>query len=298
MVPQIAVEAVSLRPGNERFPVAKALEELQCFSLTDEVPSPEGEHLFIGVPLAATMYGRSKLETSPFKTAVEADLKLLREFGTGQRDDVRHGVLPRIDRLVRSVAYRASKTTEALGQSLPILEYLAARVPRAYLLLAELVMEVERSATNVESAKEYIRRFLGSAPLPERQAAWLRLAELCSASGDVVGEVHALSETALLPTVSQDDIGGIANRLNNRIWELRGARIEDAWSMDVRELLGKVIEKMETRLRTLSATDCSRLAWLYLNVGDADRARDVAKVGLQKEPSSDHCQKLITRLGT
>ena len=42
LVPEIAVEAVSLRPGNERFPVAKALEELRLFSLTDQVVSADG----------------------------------------------------------------------------------------------------------------------------------------------------------------------------------------------------------------------------------------------------------------
>ncbi len=297
LVPEIAVEAVSLRPGNERFPVAKALAELRQYSLTDQVVSPDNEHAFVGIPLAATMYGRRKLETSPFKAAVEADLKLLREFGTGRREDIRHGVMPRIDKLVRSVAYRASTTKAALEDSLPVLEYLAARVPKAYLLLADLVLEVERSDASVGSAKEYIRRFLEYAPPPDRQAAWLRLAELCNSSEDAVGEVHALSEAVLLPTVSQEDIGNIANRLNVRIRELRGARIEDAWSVEVRELLGKVIEKMEMRLGTLSATDCSRLAWLYLNVGNKDRARDVVKVGLQNDPGNDHCQRLIGRLG-
>ena len=103
MVPEIAVEAVSLRPGNERYPVAKALEELRLFSLTDQVVSSDGEYPFVGVPLAAAMYGRGKLEASPLKVAVEADLKLLMEFGPGKREDVRRGVLPRIERLVQGV---------------------------------------------------------------------------------------------------------------------------------------------------------------------------------------------------
>ena len=297
LVPEIAVEAVSLRPGNERFPVAKALSELRRFSLTDQVVSPDDEQIFVGIPLAGTMYGRSKLETSPFKVAVEADLKLLKEFGTGRREDVRRGVLPRIERLVRNVAYRARRTKEALEESLPVMEYLAARVPKAYMLLAELILEVDNSKASIESAKEYMRRFLEYAPAPERQGAWLRLAELCRTSGDAVGEVHALSEAALLPTMSQEDIGWVANELNKCIWELRGARIEDAWSVEVRELLGKVIEKMETQLKTLSATDCSRLAWLYLNVGNEDRARDVAKVGLETDSTNEYCKKLIKRLG-
>ena len=237
------------------------------------------------------------MAASPFKVAVEADLKLLMEFGPGRREDVRRGVLPRIERLVQSVARRATLTPDALDESLPVLEYLASRVPRSYILLADLVLTIDKSESSGDVAKEYLRRFLEYAPLSDRQSAWLRLVELCSSSGDTVGEVHALSEAALLPTASNEDIGTIANRLNSRIWELRGARIEDAWSVEVLELLGRVIQKMERHVGSLSATDCSRLAWLHLNVGNTDRARDTAKLGLQADPKNEHCQKLIARLG-
>ena len=53
---------------------------------------------------------------------------------------------------------------------------------------------------------------------------------------------------------------------------------------------------MENRLKNLSATNCSRLAWLYLNVGNPQRALDVAKVGVEREPDNEHCQKLIRKL--
>ena len=53
---------------------------------------------------------------------------------------------------------------------------------------------------------------------------------------------------------------------------------------------------METRLGDLSATNCSRLAWLYLNVGNPTRALDVAKLGVEQEPENEHCQNLILKL--
>ena len=297
-VPEVAVEAVSLRPGNERFDVTAALAELLRFSLLDQVTS-QGEHeTFIGVPLAAAMYGRSKFEVSPFKVAVEEDRRLLMEFGAGRREDVRRGVLPRIETLMRTVAVRASARPSALEELLPVLEYLAARVPKAYLRLADLVLEVDGLEGSTDAAKEYIRRFLENADMHERQEAWLRLADLCQGNEDTVGEVHALSEAALLPTVTVEQLGSLANRLNGRIRELKGRRIEDAWSTEVRALLERVIATMAKQETDLSATNCSRLAWLYLNVGSPDRARDIAKVGVQRDPKNEHCQKLLTKLGT
>ena len=52
----------------------------------------------------------------------------------------------------------------------------------------------------------------------------------------------------------------------------------------------KVIKEMERKLDRLSATDCSRLAWLHLNVGNSDRAMDVARVGITKDPTNDYCK--------
>ena len=156
-VPAVAVEAVSLRSGNERFDVAAALTELKRLSLVEEVESRADDEIFIGVPLVAATYGRRKLEISSLKVAVEEDKKLLMEFGAGKREDAHRGALPRIDRLVRTVAAKASKDASSLDGFVPILEYLASRVPKAYELLANLVLEVSDTKSSAERAKAYLK---------------------------------------------------------------------------------------------------------------------------------------------
>jgi hypothetical protein len=295
-VPAIAVEAVSLRPGNERFDVAGGLSELRRFSLIEEVASGvEGEQ-FVGVPLAAASYGRRKLEVSPFKVAVEEDRKLLMEFGAGKREDAHRGVLPRIDRLVKTAAARASDNPAVLEEFIPILEYLASRVPKAYLRLADLVAEVGDSVHAKDRAKVYLRRFLETADTQERMEVWLRLADLCHSTDDAMGEVHALGEAALLPAATPETIGGIANRINNQVRDLKGRRVEGSWSPEVNQLIERVAHVMERHIASLSATDCSRLAWLYLNIAQEGRARDVAHRGIEVEPSNEHCLNLVRRL--
>ena len=295
-VPAIAVEAVSLRPGNERFDVTAALIELRRFSLVEEIVSDAEGESFVGVPLAAASYGRRKLEVSPFKVAVEEDRKLLMEFGAGKRDDAHRGALPRIDRLVRTAAARASENPDALEEFVPILEYLASRVPRVYLRLADLVLEVGGFAQANDRAKVYLRRFLETADVPERMDIWLRLADLCHATDDAMGEVHALGEAALLPTATPETIGAIANRINNKMRDFKERRIEASWSSEVNQLIERVAYVMERHMAALTATDCSRLAWLYLNIGKEDRARDIARRGIDQEPANEHCLKLVQRL--
>lgn len=295
-LPAIAVEAVSLRPGNERFDVAGALAELQRFSLIEVIEPQTDSERFVGIPLAAAAYGRRKLEVSPFKVAVEEDRKLLMEFGAGKREDAQRGVLPRIERLVRAVANRASEDPAALQAFVPILEYVASRVPKAYLRLAELVLETMGEQQAAERAKGYLRRFLETAAVHEKLEVWLRLADLCRSTNDAIGEVHALSEAALLPVITTVQISVLANRINSRIRDLKGRRVEDVWSPEVRLLIERVANAMERRMAELSADDLSRLAWLYLNIRREDRARGVVRIGLERDSSNEHCLNLIRKL--
>lgn len=93
----------------------------------------------------------------------------------------------------------------------------------------------------------------------------------------MIGKIHALSGAALLPTSDHEDLSRFPNRLNNRIRHLKNNFNRDAWSSEVQELLEKVIGAMERHLSKLSATDCSRLAWLYLNIGNSQRAMDMLR---------------------
>ena len=297
VVPEIAIEAVSLRPSTERFDVSQALDELRRFSLIDYLRADGEELPFIGVPMAAMEFGRRELTVSPFKVAVEEDRKILMEFGPGRREDVHRGVLPRIESLVKAVAIRADESPEALDEYLPVLEYLASRVPQAYRRLAVLTVEVGDGGPSVERAKGYLRSFLGAADISELLDGWLQLADLCAANDDVLGEVHALCEAALLPTTDAEDVGRFANRLNQRLYDFKVQSLDRAWSGDVRELLSRVIDKMEKGIGVLSATNCSRLAWLYLNVGNSERALHVARIGAKLEPENEHCRKLVRNRG-
>lgn len=295
-VPAIAVEAVALRPGNERFNVQDALDELRRFSLTEEVLSSTEDEVFVGIPLAAASFGRRKLEVSHFKVAVEQDRKLLMEFGAGDKESSRHGVMPRIDRLVGVAAQRASENLDALDTFIPVLEFLGSRIPKAYLRIARLLAELKSDEQTREKTKGYIRRFLERADLSDREESWLWLADLCHQSDDAVGEIHALGEVALLPGTTVETIGIVANRMNNRLRELKERGVEESWSDEVRQLIERVAKEMEKHLNGLDATDCSRLAWLYLNIGNEDRARDIARTGVEKEPRNEHCQRLVDRL--
>lgn len=298
LVPEIAVEAVLLRPETTRFDVSDALDQLYRFSLVERTEAEEEDQVLIGVPLVAAIYGRRKLQASPMKIAVEADLQMLMEFGTDRPKDSHRRVLPRIESLYRAVAGRAQGDVTEFERSRPLLEYLAERVPVAFVRLSDLAWELDGLEGATELSKEYLRRYIEVAPANERRDVWEKLADRCRGSNDELGEIHAICEAAISAGSDVDRLGEYGNRLNNRIRGMKEQRSDLAWSDEIVGLLSRVVEEFERRLGALEATNCSRLAWLYLNVGNTDRARDVASIGLRREPHNEYCQRLVQKLGS
>ena len=298
LVPEIAVEAVLLRPETTRFNVADALDLLYRFSLVERTEAEEQGQVLIGVPLIAAIYGRRKLQANPMKIAVEGDRQILMEFGTDRAKDSHQRVLPRIESLYRAVAARAQGRIAEFEENRALLEYLAERVPVAFLRLSDLVCELDELEGSADLAKEYLRRYLEVAPVVEKPRVWAKLADRCRGSGDELGEIHALCEAAIESGSEVERLGEYGNRLNNRIRGMKEQNSDTVWSEEIGALLSGVAEVFERRLSELNATNCSRLAWLHLNIGNTDRARDVAKLGLRRDPDNEYCQRLVQKLGS
>lgn len=292
-LPQVAVEAVTLRPSVERLDVDSAIDELAKASFLGTRISEEDRETFLVVPLVAAIFGKRKLAASEYRSAVEADSELLQAFGPAQPSDIRHGIAPRVNRVFRYVASRITASGETIDTYLPMLEFIAQKYPPAWLLLASLQEEL-RSPDGLRQAKTAVRRYLeASSSAESQQVAWERLADLCRADEDALGEVHALVEMAVSPGVPFRTASNAANRLN-------GAFSNQLVALDTfekRALVSRLVDSMEARLTEADATDCSRLAWLALHLGDTERASRFTGHGLRLDANNDYCFNLARRLG-
>lgn len=293
LVAQVALEAVLLRAENERFDVDGAIQELTRASLIEQHVSAGEDLLFLGVPLTAALFGKQKLAVSPMAPAIEADLELLREFGAAQPTDVRGGVGPRIERLFGRIAERMTRPGESLEKYIPMMEFLARRHPKGWLLLARLYEEGNAPGW-VEEARKAVRMYLQSAPAGVDQiGAWRKLAWLCELAGDPTEEAHALVKLAELPDATFGTISSAANRLNALFSGPSGAVDVEA----KRVLASRVVRLMESRLTEADATDLSRLAWLHLRLKNDEVARRYTAQGFAMQPTNIHIGNLAERLG-
>jgi hypothetical protein len=294
IVPLLGLKAVLLRPANEeRIDVDGAVEELRRSSMVELVGSGTDSETFLAVPLSASWFGKQKVSVDPTKSAVEADCEILRSFGPTQESDLRHGVNRTVISLFRSALALAKRSEQALTEYKPVLEFVAITHPAAWILLVDFYEELGRSDV-YEAIKQAIINYLQYARLTdsERARAWERLANAADRAHDDLTAIHAYVEMAQQPKIDYWRISEAANSVN--------AILRDRPEIEREEktiLVRKLAEVMSARHDEASATDLSRLAWLYLHLGDEATARNYGQMGLDMQPENLHCRRLADRLG-
>jgi len=290
LVPQLAIEAALLRHKNESGDPKDGIDQLVRMSLIERTSADDGTD-FLGVPITAALFGKRKLRVSPRQTVIENDILFLQDIGAIKSSGLKEGIRPRVETFFKKTAQKISRKSTSLDENRPILEFLASEYPPAWLLLAKIEQEVD-GLNDIKKPAEYIRRYLETQP-PENdaQAAWRSLVSLYRSVDDVIGGCSAFLNAASITKPPIEEVSTIAGWLNNSVKSLPDIEVTERKS-----LFKPLAELMEEQFDYASATDLSRLAWLYLNFGDEIRANEVAKTGLERESDNIYCQRLVEKL--
>lgn len=291
VVPTLGVEAIVMRSVEERVDVRKAIDELRRLSLVEELAASPGDESFLSVPLTAMTFGRKKLASSPSKVVVDTDTELLRAFGAAAKHDVKAGVRPRVLRLIQTIARDVAAGKQTLQQNSSMLEFIASRVPEAWLDIARLYQE-QGTTESLDLAKNALRRYLeNEMRVQKRGPVWERLAILCRQTGDPEGQLQAWVEMVDCG-IAADDISRIADKVNALLAFSKREGRPLFRSEERRTLLEKLIARMERYVTEYDSTDLSRLAWLHLHIGNPARADEIVRQALAEDPENEHCLSL------
>lgn len=274
---RIALEAVLLRSANEYIDIA-SIDELISSSFIEATEAENVRDSILSVPLVAQVFGRQKLSVSPLKAAVEADTKLLVQFGAMQATDKPSVFDSRLRRFIGS-----GVDNNAITQ---IVRFIASRYARAWYYLSELYDE----QADVNEANACVSRFLEQAESAEEKImGWRYYIRLAQKRKERIDEIHGLSELAQLSDVPFVEVSSAANRLNTLFRENPNVMATD----ERRAIVSKVADIMQARILEGDATDRSRLSWLYRHLGEHSAAVEVARDGLRIEPTNLYCKRIV-----
>lgn len=284
VVPYIALESVIMRAENEAMDFNATIEELEKSSLIEV--GDRQDDMFISVPLAAAIYGSKELEVSPMKIQIYNDRKLLMEFGAGSEKG-KTTLESHLMKKIKAMRLRIT-TDEMFYRDLPSMELLASKYPQIWKEIATFYHRFGQA----EKEKECYRELLKVTNDPdEKLSYWKTLSRICQDYCDWSGESAALLEIVGLPKVPYDEVSYAAYRVNKYYSEY-----SDEPDSSKNYLISLIIEKMEQRVSEANAADCSRLAWLCLNMQDEAKALKYAQKGLTLDATNKHCQRLVDKL--
>ena len=127
-----------------------------------------------------------------------------------------------------------------------------------------------------------------SSDLMIQRKTWELIARIYRRRGDWLGYIDSTVRVAELPDADIITVSGAANTLNSVKIELDPAQ--------KRDFVRRLIAAMGPRIIDGDATDCSRLAWLYLQDGNKWRAREIVQVGLSLDAENEFCLNLMRKV--
>lgn len=249
-VPRVALEAVLYRSTQERSEVEKGIESLLQYSMAEIYIAPLDKQEFISLPLVASVFGKKKLNVSPFKAAIQGDVEILQMMGPSRRDDLTLGLAKKFENFIGNISRRVD-SGENFDTFTPIVEMICRAYNPGWLIVARWHMEM-RSSQSYNLAKEELRRFLENDPPSDIAAeAWKLLGHACYQTDDALGEVHAFIERAQLSDVPFHDLSNTANRLNSFLRE-SGLEIDEGQK---RDLATRMLQVLNSRISEAKGDD-------------------------------------------
>jgi hypothetical protein len=288
-VPEVALEAAVNRPDNERIDIQRVVDELHRSSLL-QLTTTDKPDVYLGVPLAAALFGKRKLGVSPWQVSVEADTEILRLFGVVQVAGVRHGFDSQIERLFQNVADRLQRHPSEFERYRPVLEFVSRERPIGWIYFAQILEEYRPSQGWDGDVITAYRHYLEA--VPGDGEIWRTLAHACKGSGDHIGAAQALVQRARLPDAPFADLSYAATSINAFLAE----EILELDTDEKKVLITSLVDVMVEREAEADATDLSRLAWLLINVDRLKEAKRIVRTGLGRDSTNSHCRKLAQRL--
>lgn len=296
-VPLLAISAVIASSADESVDVLAAVDELKRTSLVEEIrPDIDGpdDEASLRLPLEASLFGQKKLQVDPLRLRIELDTQTLQLFGAADAIAARRGVESRVVQLFKNLARGVESGTLRLESYEPLIAYLGRHYPEAWKMAADLYATGGGESGRARAIGALTALMESSPSADVRINSWRHIAELSRQNGDPAAELNAWTQIMGIREATLRDVSDAANALNSLHFNYRHQLDSELLALSCERAIAALAPYVEN---DASATDLSRLAWLYLNSGQAEKAKSVTLLGLRMDPLNAHLMNLKVKLG-
>lgn len=292
-IPEIAIKAVLARPTRAISDITEAINELINFSMIESFET--GGRVILTCPVASRLFGERKLKVSPEQFAISQDVEILMTLGASQQAG-QYSFDSKIASMVKAML-RYSEAKKISSEDVEgIIDYLSSGYPRTSFIAGSLFRFIDP-----EFSSKLYSKFLETAPDVSEEdfySAWEGIADCSKALESGVDFINAKAQIALrLLDKNFENASFQLNIINKHI-----ADNQQQFQLNRENkvaILSHLADKMAENIGEFAtADDCSRIAWLFLNCGQKDKALETVDKGLELSPGNVHCINIKDRLQT
>ena len=300
-IPSIAIQCVLLQYTDPEswFSIDAALDQLDNYSFIERRYSDDDQE-FIYMPLAARLYGKSKLPTSEFRSNVQRDAELLKKFDLAGQNN-----LPRaaIEKFIEELSIQISSGRRTLEDTRPMVEFLADSQSIAWPTLVDFALE-HFSLDGPIKAQEYVRQYIAQeknfsqSSATHLRDAWERLYRLCKDTKDTGGQLSALIGWVKEIEPNSDNWWRLANIIDKSNALYRDLKYQSNENVDQdtkKTQFTELFDVIEAWPEADHADDFSKLAWAALNMNNRLKAASYVIKGLEIDSTNSYCLNLAER---
>lgn len=280
-VPELALLVVC---SQRRLDVESGIEECQRLSLIEQEELADGQPCY-RAPELARLFARKKLESDFDRLSIQEDRDILHRFGVISSSGSQGIAQPNvIERFLTWVHAEAKVDPSTAPRFDTLLLSVADLWPPAWNDLVDFRMAHGGDINNA------LRRLVEERPFDK--SAWVKRANYAHSAGDE--QTYIASLVSAVDADPRD-----VELMRETAYQL--CRYVDAHKYEIPEArrgvyLAGLRAHMEAVANQLDATGLSRLAWLFVLEGNERKGIEYAQRGMQKDPSNDHCKRIIQRL--
>lgn len=266
------------------------LDELASNSILD-ITFIEQDSL-VQMPSVAIQYGKRKLKTHEHRTSIESMSRVLQMFGPISRDEFRRyrGTGDHTDlakrfwqSMRRTLGGNESNRDLYLAQAREV----ARTYPEVWRMLGEFLEETEEYEESLAMWKSFIES--GS----NYEIAWKHVATLAERLDRLEEALQAWVSRAQCSDASIADLDFAAGKVNGWLSNTEGHNRVTLSRANKQALIEPLCREFEQKLEYCNATNLSKYAHLLRRIQSHQRADEMARLGLEREPDNQYCLRFL-----
>lgn len=287
-VSEIALISVLESSNYDGLDVDDAISELVNFSFIERTEGKQSPDAILRMPKASYHFAQGKIKTSQYLYEAKEDIEILRLFGVS--NGTNFNLEQRFIVFFHNIIQRMTNNHNNYKKFIDILLFICQKVPQLYFYAG-----VSLLSKIPDEARNFLIYYIENNNLCEECAeAWIYISNIDKEKNDSETYIYDLVRAGMIYCeFNIDKVGDVAKKISYYI----SSNNIDVYLGNVKKNIYTYAEAIREKIKDIEDENIySQCAWLYLNIGEKQKAKELVNIGISIYQNNKHLIGLKKRL--